>query len=184
MKVILTEDVKSLGKKGEIVNVSDGYARNFILKKNKGVEANGKNLNDLKLKKANDDKIAQQQYEDAQELGRKIEAGKIEVAIKMGEGGRALSGGAELGFIRQQIIAKVVARSEELLDVAAQCSHGACGFRAPAALLFPLLPVSVGRFFLCVFQPFGKGYQLSRFLQEPVLLQSHQFFLHKYFLLK
>ena len=66
MKVILTEDVKSLGKKGEIVNVSDGYARNFILKKNKGVEANGKNLNDLKLKKANDDKIAQQQYEDAQ----------------------------------------------------------------------------------------------------------------------
>ena len=47
MKVILTEDVKSLGKKGEIVNVSDGYARNFILKKNKGVEANGKNLNDL-----------------------------------------------------------------------------------------------------------------------------------------
>ena len=52
MKVILTEDVKSLGKKGEIVNVSDGYARNFILKKNKGVEANGKNLNDLKLKKA------------------------------------------------------------------------------------------------------------------------------------
>ena len=84
MKVILTEDVKSLGKKGEIVNVSDGYARNFILKKNKGVEANGKNLNDLKLKKANDDKIAQQQYEDAQELGK-----KIEVAIKMGEGGKA-----------------------------------------------------------------------------------------------
>mgnify|MGYP003107664116 CR=1 FL=1 len=72
MKVILTEDVKSLGKKGEIVNVSDGYARNFILKKNKGVEANGKNLNDLKLKKANDDKIAQQQYEDAQELGKKV----------------------------------------------------------------------------------------------------------------
>ena len=71
MKVILTEDVKSLGKKGEIVNVSDGYARNFILKKNKGVEANGKNLNDLKLKKANDDKIAQQQYEDARNLARR-----------------------------------------------------------------------------------------------------------------
>lgn len=52
MKVILTEDVKSLGKKGEIVNVSDGYARNFILKKNKGVEANGKNLNDLKVNNA------------------------------------------------------------------------------------------------------------------------------------
>mgnify|MGYP001081467637 CR=1 FL=1 len=90
MKVILTEDVKSLGKKGEIVNVSDGYARNFILPKKLGVEATSKNLNDLKLQKANDAKIAaQQQYEDAQELGKKIEAGKIEVAIKMGEGGKA-----------------------------------------------------------------------------------------------
>ena len=60
MKVILKEDVKSLGKKGEIVNVSDGYARNFILKTGKGIEANTKNLNDLKLKKANDDKVAQE----------------------------------------------------------------------------------------------------------------------------
>lgn len=89
MKVILTEDVKSLGKKGEIVEVSDGYARNFILKKKKGMEANNQNLNDLKLKKANEDKIAQEQYEAAQELGKKIEAGEIRLAIKMGEGGKA-----------------------------------------------------------------------------------------------
>ena len=89
MKVILLEDVKALGKKGQIVNVSDGYARNFILKKKKGIEANSKNLNDLKLQKANDDKIAQEQYEAAQELGRKLEAGKIEVSIKTGEGGKA-----------------------------------------------------------------------------------------------
>ena len=89
MKVILKEDVKSLGKKGEIVNVSDGYARNFILKTGKGVEANTKNLNDLKLKKANDDKVAQEHYEAAVELGKKIEAGKIEVSIKTGEGGKA-----------------------------------------------------------------------------------------------
>ena len=89
MKVILKEDVKSLGKKGEIVNVSDGYARNFILKTGKGIEANTKNLNDLKLKKANDDKVAQEHYEAAVELGKKIEAGKIEVAIKTGEGGKA-----------------------------------------------------------------------------------------------
>ncbi len=109
MKVILAEDVKSLGKKGEIVNVSDGYARNFILKKNKGVEANGKNLNDLKLKKANDDKkVAQQQYEDAQELGRKIEAGKIEVAIKMGEGGRAF------GSVSSKEIAEEVKKQMDL----------------------------------------------------------------------
>ncbi|GFI42644.1 50S ribosomal protein L9 [Lachnospiraceae bacterium] len=89
MKVILTEDVKSLGKKGEIVDVNDGYARNFILKKKKGVEANSKNLNDLKLKKANDNKLAQEQYEAAQELGKKLEAGKIEMSIKTGEGGKA-----------------------------------------------------------------------------------------------
>ena len=89
MKVILTEDVKALGKAGEIVEVSDGYARNFILKKKKGVEANSKNLNDLKLKKANDDKLAQEQYEAAQELGKKLEAGKIEMSIKTGEGGKA-----------------------------------------------------------------------------------------------
>ena len=89
MKVILKEDVKSLGKKGEIVNVSDGYARNFILKTGKGIEANTKNLNDLKLKKANDDKVAQEHYEAAVELGKKIEADKIEVSIKTGEGGKA-----------------------------------------------------------------------------------------------
>jgi len=88
MKVILLEDVKSLGKKGQIVNVNDGYARNFILPKKLGLEANNKNLNDLKLKKANDEKIAQEQLEEAQELGKKIEAGKITLAIKVGEGGR------------------------------------------------------------------------------------------------
>ena len=88
MKVILKEDVKALGKKGDVVEVSDGYARNFILKTGKGVEANGKNLNDLKLKKANDDKVAQEHYEAAVELGKKIEAGKIQVSIKTGEGGK------------------------------------------------------------------------------------------------
>ena len=55
MKVILLEDVKALGKKGEIVNVSDGYARNMILPKKLGLEATPKNLNDLKLQKANEE---------------------------------------------------------------------------------------------------------------------------------
>ncbi len=89
MKVILKEDVKSLGKKGQIVDVSDGYARNFILKRGKGVEANSKNMNDLKLQKANQDKLAKEQYEAAQELGKKVEAGQIQVSIKTGEGGKA-----------------------------------------------------------------------------------------------
>ncbi|MCF2555511.1 50S ribosomal protein L9 [Faecalicatena contorta] len=106
MKVILTEDVKSLGKKGEIVEVSDGYARNFILKTKKGIEANGKNLNDLKLKKASEAKIAQEQYEAAQELGKKIEAGKIEVSIKTGEGGKAF-GSVSSKEIAQEVKAQM-----------------------------------------------------------------------------
>ena len=86
MKVILLEDVKSLGKKGEVVNVSDGYARNFIFKKNLGLEANGKNLNDLKLQKQNEEKVAQEHLEAAQELAKKLEAAKVELKIKTGEG--------------------------------------------------------------------------------------------------
>jgi len=88
MKVILLEDVKSLGKKGEIVNVNDGYARNFIFPKKLGIEATSKNLNDLKLQKANEDKKAQALLDEAKELAKKVEAGKVTLSIKVGEGGR------------------------------------------------------------------------------------------------
>lgn len=88
MKVILLEDVKSLGKKGEIVNVNDGYARNFVLPKKLGVEANGKNMNDLKLQKANEEKIAKENLEHAQAFAKEMEQDTVTVAIKAGEGGR------------------------------------------------------------------------------------------------
>ena len=88
MKVILTADVKSLGKKGEIVDVSDGYARNMLLPKKLGVEANSKNINDLKLQKAHQDKVAAQQLADAQELAADIEKKSVEVQMKVGEGGK------------------------------------------------------------------------------------------------
>ena len=88
MKVILLQDVKSLGKKGEIVNVNDGYARNFILPKKLGVEATGKNLNDLKLQKNNEKKVAQENLEAARELAAKLAEGGVVLAIKVGEGGR------------------------------------------------------------------------------------------------
>lgn len=89
MKVILLQDVKSLGKKGEIANVNDGYARNFILPKKLGVEATGKNLNDLKLQKNNEKKVAQENLDAAKKLAAELAEGKVELAIKVGEGGRA-----------------------------------------------------------------------------------------------
>ena len=89
MKVILLEDVKALGKKGQIVNVNDGYARNFILPKKLGVEANNKNLNELKLQKKKEEKIAKEQLDAAKELAAELASGKIELSIKIGEGGKA-----------------------------------------------------------------------------------------------
>ena len=89
MKVILTEDVKSLGKKGDLVDVSDGYARNFILSKKKGLEATPANLNSLKLKKANDEKIAQEQLEAAQACAADLKTKEVKLTIKKGEGGKA-----------------------------------------------------------------------------------------------
>lgn len=88
MKIILLQDVKALGKKGEIVNVSDGYARNMILPKKLGVEANGKNLNDLKLQNQHADKVAQENYEAALALADQLKDKKVVVKMKGGEGGR------------------------------------------------------------------------------------------------
>ncbi|MBQ8663987.1 MAG: 50S ribosomal protein L9 [Eubacterium sp.] len=88
MKVILLQDVKSLGKKGDIVNVSDGYAKNMILPKKLGVEATGKNLNDLKLQNQHAEKVAQEQLDAAKQMAEEIKDKIVEVKIKAGEGGR------------------------------------------------------------------------------------------------
>ena len=88
MKVILLEDVKSLGKKGDVVNINDGYARNYILPKKLGVEANNKNMNDLKLQKAKEAKIAKEQLEAAQAFAKGMEEDVVVLSIKAGEGGK------------------------------------------------------------------------------------------------
>lgn len=88
MKVILLEDVKSLGKKGDVVNVSDGYAKNFIIPKKKGVEANKANMNDLKLKHANEEKLAAEKLAAAQQLAGELKDKKVTLSMKVGEGGR------------------------------------------------------------------------------------------------
>lgn len=88
MQVILLQDVKTVGKKGEVVEVSEGYAKNFILKKKLGIVADAKNLNDLKLKKANDEKIAAQNLADAKEFAKVVEEKTVVVRLKAGEGGK------------------------------------------------------------------------------------------------
>lgn len=88
MKVILLQDVKALGKKGDVVNVSDGYARNAIFPKKLGLEATPKNLNDLKLQNQHADKVAQENYEAALVLAEELKDKKITVKMKAGEGGR------------------------------------------------------------------------------------------------
>ncbi len=110
MKVILLQDVKSLGKKGEIVNVHDGYARNFILPKKLGAEATAKNLNDLKLQKNNEKKVARENLDAAKELAAELAAGKVELAIKVGEGGRTF------GSVSSKEIAAAV-KEQMKLDV-------------------------------------------------------------------
>ena len=102
MDIVLLEDVKTLGKKGQVVKVSDGYARNYILPKKLGVEATPKNLNELKLQKANAEKIAAKQLKDAQELGAKIAATEVTLKIKAGENGKAF------GSVSAKEIAKVL----------------------------------------------------------------------------
>lgn len=89
MKVILLEDVKALGKKGDVVKVSDGYARNAILPKKLGVEATPKNLNDLKLQNQHADKVAQENYENALAMAEEIGKTTVICKLKSGEGGKS-----------------------------------------------------------------------------------------------
>ena len=88
MKVILLQDVKKLGKKGDILEINDGYARNYILPQKLGVEANNANKNDLKLQKNNEAKVAQEQLDAAKALAEELSTKKITVTMKAGENGR------------------------------------------------------------------------------------------------
>ena len=102
MKVILLQDVKSLGKEGDVVNVSDGYARNFVIPKKLGVEANDKNRNDLKLKKQREAKEAAQRLAEAQKLAQDAVDTAID-ALKIF--------GGEADFLRE-LVAYLVKRNK------------------------------------------------------------------------
>lgn len=88
MKVILLQDVKSVGKKGQTVNVSDGYAHNFLFAKKLAIEANKSNLNELALKQKSEERRKEQEYQEAKELGEKLEKQTVKVGVKTGEGGK------------------------------------------------------------------------------------------------
>lgn len=89
MKIILLNDIKNLGKKNDIIEVNDGYARNVLIKKKDAIEATSKNLNDLKLKLVNNDKLEKEKYEKALQLKNEIESKELKIKIKVGEGDRA-----------------------------------------------------------------------------------------------
>ncbi len=88
MKIILLQDVKSLGKKGDVVDVSDGYARNMLLPRKLGVEANKGNLNSLRVQNAHAEKRANEDLATAKELAEKLEGVTVIVGVKAGEKGR------------------------------------------------------------------------------------------------
>ena len=110
MKIILLQDVKSLGKKGDIVEVNQGYARNFVIPKKLGVEANAQNMNDLKLKNQNDEKVAAEKLAAAEQLKEDLKEKKIIAKMKVGANGKAF------GSISSKEIAEII-KSQLGLDI-------------------------------------------------------------------
>ncbi|MBQ9607520.1 MAG: 50S ribosomal protein L9 [Lachnospiraceae bacterium] len=88
MKVILLEDVKSLGKKDDIVEVKEGYARNFLFTKNLGIPADSRNMNDVKLRKAREAKLAAEKLKEAKNLAEKLEKTSVTCKVKAGKDGK------------------------------------------------------------------------------------------------
>ena len=122
MKIILIQDVKTLGKKGDTVNVNDGYARNFILPKKLGIEATAKNINDLKLQKANEEKIAKELLEAAKAFAEDIKEKSVTVTIKTGEGGKTF------GSVSSKEIAAAYRPSQFLMRPVINLRTGGTGY--------------------------------------------------------
>ncbi len=108
MKVVLLKDVKKVGKKGEVVEVSDGYGRNFLIAKKFGEEATAQTINDVKMKNAADQRRRAEELAEAQELGAKLKELTVVVSMKAGEGGKTF------GSISTKEIVKA---AQEQLDI-------------------------------------------------------------------
>ena len=92
MKVILLENVKGVGKKDEIINANDGYARNFLLPKKLAVEANNQNLAKLKSKQESNEHKKMTEKQEAEELAKKLEKIILKIQVKAGENGKIFGG--------------------------------------------------------------------------------------------
>lgn len=88
MKVILQQDVKNLGKKGDVVEVSDGYGRNFLLPRKAAVQANAENLNVAQAKAGSAARKKQQASDEAKLMAAQLEKVSVTIPIKIGEGGK------------------------------------------------------------------------------------------------
>ena len=88
MKIILLQDVKNLGKKGDLVEANDGYARNFIIPKKLGVEASPKNLNDLRQQKLNEEKKQAEILAEAESMAAALKGKVVNLSIRVGKEGK------------------------------------------------------------------------------------------------
>lgn len=110
MKVIFLQDVKGKGKKGEVKNVSEGYARNYLLPKNLAAEANAGNLKTLEVKKQGEEKRAQEKLDEAKAFKDELEKLTVEIKAKSGEGGRLF------GAVTSKQIAETLKKMKKKVD--------------------------------------------------------------------
>lgn len=92
MKVILKQDIKGVGKKDQIINVSDGYVRNFLFPKNMAVEANNENMSKLKAQENSKAYKKGQEKEEAKKIAEKLAGIQLKVLVKAGENGKIFGG--------------------------------------------------------------------------------------------
>lgn len=108
MKVIFLKDVKGKGKKGEVKNVADGYAHNFLIKQGLAIEANQANMSKLTAQKNKEEKAAEEELSEAKKLKEVIEKITIELNAKSGEGGRLF------GSITSKQIAEALQKTHQI----------------------------------------------------------------------
>jgi large subunit ribosomal protein L9 len=126
MKVIFLKDVKGKGNKGEVKNVADGYAHNFLIKQGLAIEANNANVSTLDAQKKKEEKLAAQELEEAKKLKEVVDKTTVELTAKAGEGGR-LFGSITTKQIAEELQKKhgikIDKRKMELVDAIRTLGH-------------------------------------------------------------